>query len=79
MGIFDRPHKLDRQVASFSMNQKKIVCPFCGHDKFEYREILLNTPGMTFLGFDWANRSASVLICTDCSRIEWFFNQPNFM
>jgi len=44
MGLFDKTKKLDRQVSSFSMNQKKIVCPFCGNDKFEYREILLNTP-----------------------------------
>jgi len=78
MGIFDKTEKLEKQIASFSMNGKEIVCPFCSNHKFEYREILLNTPGMTFLGFDWANRSASVLICTTCSRIEWFFNRPSF-
>lgn len=75
MGIFDRNPK-QPFIASYRNMGKKIVCPNCGHDKFEARDVLLNTTAMTFFGFDWANRTASALICTQCSRIEWYFNQP---
>ena len=31
---------------------------------------------MTLLGLDWANRSAHLLICTTCSHINWFIEEP---
>ncbi|MDQ7818212.1 MAG: zinc ribbon domain-containing protein [Melioribacteraceae bacterium] len=77
MGIFDKQQK-QPLIASYKMRGKKIVCPYCGSDKFEVRDVLLNTTAMTFLGFDWANKTASAMICTNCSRIEWYFNQPEF-
>jgi len=43
---------------------------------FDKSEAQLNTAGMTFLNLEWANRSATTLICTTCSRIEWFLNEP---
>ncbi len=32
---------------------------------------------MTFLNLDWANRNATLLICTSCSHIEWFLEDPD--
>lgn len=78
MGIFDKNPK-GPIVGSFKIIDKKIECLNCGHDKFEMRDILLNTPGLTFLGIDWANRTASALICTNCSRIEWYLNKPTIL
>jgi len=75
MGIFDKTPK-EPMVGAYQSMNKKIECPNCGHNQFEMRDILLNTPGLTFLGLDWANRSASILICTNCSRIEWYLNKP---
>jgi predicted nucleic-acid-binding Zn-ribbon protein len=75
MGLFDRQPKIPL-ISSYEILNKKIVCPNCGHDKFEVREILLNTSAMTFFGFDWANKSASAMICTNCTRIEWYFDKP---
>lgn len=75
MGIFDRQQKTPL-TGSYKMMGKKIVCPNCGGNKFEVRDVLLNTTAMTFFGFDWANKTASAMICTGCSRIEWYFNQP---
>jgi hypothetical protein len=54
----------------------QVRCPHCGGENFDTGSALLNTSGMTFLGFDWANRSASLLICTKCSHIDWFLEQP---
>lgn len=56
-----------------------IVCPHCGHNEFEISGAMLNTPGMTFLRLDWLNRTASVLVCTTCSHIQWFMEQPEEM
>ncbi len=76
MGIFDMTPK-EPLISSYQIMNKKIACPSCGNDKFELKDILLNTPGLTFLRLDWANRSASVLVCTKCTRIEWYLNKPN--
>jgi hypothetical protein len=37
----------------------------------------LNTAGMTLLNLDWANRSATILACERCGRIEWFLQPPD--
>lgn len=75
MGLFNRQSTYPA-IASYKNMGKLITCPNCGNDKFEARDVLLNTTAMTFFGFDWANKSASALICTQCSRIEWYFNPP---
>lgn len=75
MGFFDTQTKYPA-IATYNNMGKKITCPNCGNDKFEVRDVLLNTTAMTFFGFDWANKTASALICNKCSRIEWYFNPP---
>lgn len=37
---------------------------------------MLNTRGMTFLKLDWADRSAKVLVCANCTHITWFLKSP---
>ena len=51
---------------------RELVCPHCGNRRFEQGEAQLNTAGLTMLGLDWANRSATIFECTACGRIEWF-------
>ncbi len=60
----------------YRLGGKEIVCPHCGHNEFDQAVALLNTPGMTFMGLDWANRTASVLSCRKCGTIEWFLRAP---
>jgi predicted nucleic-acid-binding Zn-ribbon protein len=60
----------------FAVEGKAVTCPHCGHDTFAEGSILLNTVGMTFFGLDWANRTASTLMCAQCGRIEWFGQKP---
>lgn len=47
-------------------------CSQCGKEWFVLGNALLNTAGMSFLGLDWANRSAYTLTCARCGRIEWY-------
>jgi len=75
MGLFDKKPK-EPFISSYQVLNKEIVCPVCSNTKFVAKEILLNTSAMTFFGLDWANRQASALVCTNCSRIEWYFNKP---
>ena len=82
MGIFGRkkslfdPTSTEHFTNTYQIQGKSIVCPHCGHKEFDQATSLLNTPGMTFFGLDWANRSATILSCKQCGRIEWFLRQP---
>ena len=54
----------------------RVACPQCGHDTFIEGTAQLNTAGLTFLDLDWANRSATTLVCCRCSYIAWFLDAP---
>ena len=56
---------------------KEVRCPHCEGNNFDGASALLNTAGLTLLGLDWANRSAHLLICTACGRIDWFLQKPD--
>lgn len=60
----------------FRAGGKQVVCPHCSNVLFEKGEAQLNTQGATFLGLDWLNKSASLLVCTNCGLIQWFIIQP---
>jgi hypothetical protein len=52
-----------------------VACLFCSGIEFEKGSALLNTIGMTFLNLDWANRSATILICSQCGYVHWFLDR----
>ncbi|HWL54952.1 MAG TPA: zinc ribbon domain-containing protein [Chthoniobacteraceae bacterium] len=60
----------------FRVGEIPIICPICGHDEFDQREILVNTTGMTLFKLDWLNKSACALVCRKCSRMELFAEAP---
>lgn len=62
--------------ASYAVKNKKVVCQHCGGDVFEKRSFLLNTPGMTLMTLDWAEKTASTLLCVNCGNIQWFLAEP---
>ena len=49
-----------------------LICPVCGNQNFFERTLMLNTGGMTFLGLDWANKSADNYCCDQCGYMFWF-------
>jgi predicted nucleic-acid-binding Zn-ribbon protein len=60
----------------YSIADKQIKCPHCGNDTFSRGEAQLNTALRTFFKLDWLDESATVLVCTKCSRIQWFGKNP---
>jgi predicted nucleic-acid-binding Zn-ribbon protein len=65
-----------QQIHSYQIQGTTIVCPHCKNDQFDEGSALLNTAGMTFVHLDWANRSATVLVCKQCGYIQWFLQHP---
>lgn len=61
----------------FEINGIKLRCIHCGHRHFEVGDAQLNTAGLTALNLDWANDSASTVVCKSCSFIMWFAATPN--
>ena len=51
-----------------------LACVVCGGRDFAYREIKLNTTGMTFMDLDWANRSRAGAICRACGYVHTFLD-----
>ncbi len=52
-------------------------CTVCGHDQFWRRRTLMNTPGLTFFGVEWANRQAENYVCEQCGHVLWFLRDES--
>jgi hypothetical protein len=83
MGIWEGVKRASKAVvagvgpAEYLAAGKKIICEHCGHTRFHEGEALLNTVGMTFLKLDWANKTATTLMCDTCGRIYWYGVRPD--
>ena len=67
MGLFKKPEAEPTYV-----DGKPLHCLVCEGDRFWRRRSQLNTALATFFSFDWANRSATCVVCADCGYIHWF-------
>lgn len=65
-----------RDSGRYAIAGQAVTCSHCGGDRFDTGSALLNTRGLTFLGIDFANRGAALLICTQCTHVEWFLDEP---
>ena len=63
------------EAAECRVQGHPLKCPVCGSGKFWTRRTLMNTPGMTFLGVEWANKQADNYVCNRCGHILWFFKE----
>ncbi len=61
----------------FTLKDKLITCSHCGLEEFEQGSAQLNTAGLTLLNLDWANKSATTLICANCGHVDWFVQSPD--
>ena len=57
---------------------KALTCLVCGGDRFAQREVLLNTSGATFLGFDAFNQAADGAVCTACGFVHHFTGDAHY-
>ncbi len=53
----------------------QLECNVCKNDTFWERQTLMNTPGLTFLGLEWANKKAQNYICDNCGFVHWFLHK----
>ena len=67
---------MSSEIARYELKGKMVRCHHCGNDRFAEGKALLNTPGLTFLGLEWANQQAVTLLCADCGHVEWFVKVP---
>ena len=65
---------LKKEIKQRWVKGKALVCPVCDNDCFWERRTLMNTPGMTFAGLDWANKKAQNYICGECGYVYWFLD-----
>ncbi len=72
MSWFQHEQKTNR----FIVAGKSLECASCGCTEFIRSEAQLHTQGMTFFQLEWLGPRAHVLICSNCSRIEWFAKKP---
>lgn len=49
-----------------------LTCPICANTNFWTRRAQLNTSVATFFNLDWANRTATCYVCSECTHISWF-------
>lgn len=67
MGIFGKSEPEEVQVHGVDLQ-----CEICKNTTFWQRQAQLNTAVATFFNFDWANPSATCLVCSKCGYIHWF-------
>ncbi|OYU56357.1 MAG: hypothetical protein CFE25_03710 [Chitinophagaceae bacterium BSSC1] len=67
MSLFQKKEPITVEVKG-----KELVCPICSNNYFWTRSAQLNTSAATFFGLDWANRSATCFVCSECTHIHWF-------
>lgn len=70
MGLFN---KQEPQFVNVKGNLLK--CPVCGNTSFWTRRAQLNTAVASFFNLDWANRSATCFVCSNCTHISWFLGE----
>jgi hypothetical protein len=64
------------QPASYSIAGRPIKCPHCGESKFVPGTALLNSRIRSAFNVDWMDPQATILICVECGRIEWYAQEP---
>jgi hypothetical protein len=67
VGLFGEKNAQEVEVAG-----QPLRCEICHHTRFWQRQAQLNTSVATFFNFDWANASATCIVCERCGYIHWF-------
>jgi hypothetical protein len=51
---------------------KQSTCPICKNDLFWTRKAQLNSAVSSFFNLDWADKSATCFVWSECAHISWF-------
>lgn len=68
----DLPASPHEDAKARTISGRPLICPICANTDFWKRQTLMNTPGMTFFGIEWANRQAVNYVCNRCGYVFWF-------
>lgn len=66
MGLFSS------EPSNYQVKDRDLICHNCRNDLFWSREAQLNTAVASFFSLDWANKTATCLVCSECAYIHWF-------
>jgi predicted nucleic-acid-binding Zn-ribbon protein len=78
MGLFSKSgSKKGDAPARFLTAGNEVSCPQCHGNLFLEGKAQLNTAAMSLANLDWANKSATTLICAQCSFISWYSEAPS--
>lgn len=69
MGLFKKAEPQTIEVMG-----EELKCPICRNNLFWTRSAQLNTSVATFFNLDWANKSATCFVCSNCTHISWFLS-----
>lgn len=61
-----------KEAETVTIKGHDLICPICKNNYFYSRKAQLNTATASFFNLDWANRSATCFVCTQCTHISWF-------
>lgn len=64
-----------REATQVYVQEKKLVCPICGGDRFWSRKALLASRKFAFFDLEWINRTATNQVCDRCGHILWFLEK----
>jgi predicted nucleic-acid-binding Zn-ribbon protein len=59
-------------IGEIVVNGMKMTCPVCAGKVFSTKRFMLNTRLMTFLNWDWTDKTAINKICENCGYVFWF-------
>ncbi|NOZ46907.1 MAG: hypothetical protein GXO79_09005 [Chlorobi bacterium] len=62
----------NKEPQTVEVKGNPLKCPICGNAYFWTKKAQLNTAVATFFNLDWANKSATCFICSECTYIQWF-------
>lgn len=65
----------DESPATIEIAGRQLTCPVCSGQQFWKKQAQLNTALASFFDLDWANHTATCLICEGCSHISWFYDE----
>lgn len=65
------------QPTEYTVAGRPLICPHCRERKFAPGSALLNTRARSAFNVDWADPSATILICAECGRIEWYAHEAD--
>ena len=59
---------------SYRAGGKLVECPQCANVLFRKKKASLNTALSALTHTEWSDQEACVLVCANCSRIVWFYD-----